>query len=61
MQGQKLAKEFPDIAIEDPKRLMDMKKFMEMIEIFENNPELLEKMRKLMSAEKNSSRPKKEA
>jgi len=48
MQGQKLAKEFPDIAIEDPKRLMDMKKFMEMIEIFENNPELLEKMRKLV-------------
>jgi len=27
---------------------MDMKKFMEMIEIFENNPELLEKMRKLV-------------
>lgn len=48
LQGQKLAKEFPDIAFEDPKRLMDMKKFMEMIEIFENNPELLEKMRKLV-------------
>lgn len=56
MQGQKLAKEFPDIAIEDPKRLMDMKKFMEMIEIFENNPDLLEKMRKLMSAEKKGKK-----
>ena len=56
MQGQKLAKEFPDIAIEDPKRLMDMKKFMEMIEIFENNPDLLEKMRKLMSVEKKGKK-----
>jgi len=52
LQGQKLAKEFPDIAFEDPKRLMDMKKFMEMIEIFESNPELFERMRKLVSKEK---------
>jgi len=52
LQGQKLAKEFPDIAFEDPKRLMDMKKFMEIIEIFESNPELLEKMRTLVDSEK---------
>lgn len=56
IQGQKLAKEFPDIAFEDPKRLMDMKKFMEMIEIFENNPELFERMRKLMSAEEKGKK-----
>ncbi|MCK4637012.1 MAG: tyrosine-type recombinase/integrase [Methanomicrobia archaeon] len=52
LQGQKLAKEFPDIAFEDPKRLMDMKKFMEMVEIFEKNPELFEKMRMLVDSEK---------
>ena len=56
LQGQELAREFPDIAFEDPKRLMDMKKFMELIDIFENNPELLEKMRTMVTAEKSGKK-----
>ena len=43
-----MAKKFPDLAIEDPGALEDMKRFIEMIEIFQKKPELFREMRAMV-------------
>jgi len=48
MQSKKLAKDFSDLAIEDPKLLSEMKSFVEMIDLFEKRPELFKKMRAMV-------------
>jgi len=45
VQSRRFAEEFPDLAIEDPKLLKDMQKFLEMIDLFEKKPELLNRVR----------------
>lgn len=45
MKSKRLAKDFSDLALEDPKLLLEMKKFVELIELFEKKPELFNKMK----------------
>ncbi|MCK4247772.1 MAG: tyrosine-type recombinase/integrase [Methanomicrobia archaeon] len=51
MQSKRLAKDFSDLAIDDPKLLLEMKKFVEMIDLFEKKPELFKKMRAMVEGE----------
>ncbi len=48
MKSKRLRKDFLDFAIEDPKLLPEMKKFIEMIELFEKKPELFTKMKAIV-------------
>ncbi|MGD2248797.1 MAG: tyrosine-type recombinase/integrase [Candidatus Methanofastidiosia archaeon] len=48
IQSKQFERDFPDFAIEDPKLLKEMKKFLEMIELFEKRPELYNEMKALV-------------
>jgi integrase/recombinase XerD len=48
MQSREISKEFPDLSMEDANLLDDMKKFRDMLEMFEKHPELFKKMRAMV-------------
>ncbi len=48
MRSTKLGGDFPDIAIEDSEVLPEMKKFIEMVELFKKKPELFKKMQAIV-------------
>jgi len=43
IQSREVSKDFPDLSIEDAKLLGEMKKFREMLEMFEKHPELFKR------------------
>jgi len=49
MESEKLTEEFSDLAIDDPKLLMEMKRFIKMVSLFEKRPELFKKMQEMMN------------
>jgi len=48
IQSKKLAEDFSDLAIDDPRLLSEMKSFVKMIDLFEKRPELFKKMRAMV-------------
>jgi integrase/recombinase XerD len=48
MKSREVSKEFPDLSKEDANLLDDMKKFRDMLEMFEKHPELFKKMRAMV-------------
>ena len=48
VRSRQFERDFTDLATEDPKLLEEMKKFLEMIELFERKPELFSKMRTMI-------------
>jgi hypothetical protein len=45
MQSRQVAKDFPDLSIGEVETLERMKKFRDMLELFEKNPGLLKTLR----------------
>jgi len=48
MQGRQLSRDFPDLDVDNAKLLEEMKRFRDMLELFEKNPELFKKMRAMI-------------
>jgi integrase/recombinase XerD len=48
IRSRQFEKDFTELATEDPKVLEEMKKFLEMIELFEKKPELFSKMKAMV-------------
>lgn len=51
MKSRQISKDFPDLSIEDVKLLKEMKKFRDMLELFEKYPDLFSKMRAMVEKE----------
>jgi len=48
VQSRRFARDFPDLGIEDPRMLEEMKRFIDMVELFEKTPDLFNRMRAIM-------------
>lgn len=48
VQSRRLAKDFPDLDIEDPRILEEMKGFIDMIELFKKKSDLFNRMRTIV-------------
>jgi len=48
MQSRQVSKDFPDLSIDDVRLLEEMKRFRDMLELFEKHPELFTKMRAMI-------------
>jgi len=48
MQSRQVSKDFPDLSIEDGRLLDEMRKFREMLELFEKHPDLFKKVRAMV-------------
>ena len=48
MQSRQVSRDFPDLSIDDARLLEEMKRFRDMLELFEKNPELFKKMRAMV-------------
>lgn len=48
MKSKQFERDFTDLAVEDPRLLEEMKKFLELIELFEKRPELFSKMKSMV-------------
>jgi site-specific recombinase XerD len=48
MKSKQFERDFTDLAVEDPKLLEEMKKFLELIELFEKKPDLFSKMKSMV-------------
>lgn len=48
VQSRRFAKDFPDLGIEDPRMLEEMKRFIDLIELFEKKPDLFNRMRAIV-------------
>lgn len=48
LRSRQVSKDFPDLSIEDVRLLEEMKKFRDMLELFEKHPDLFKKMRAMV-------------
>ena len=53
MRSRQVSKDFPDLGIEDTELLNEMRKFRDMLELFEKHPGLVKKMRALVEGHKS--------
>ena len=51
MESMEFTKQFPDLAMDDPRLLKSMKRLVEFVELFEKDPELFKKMKELIEGE----------